>query len=293
MSRIVSPRAQTQSLSLNQKITHFLPMRRAGYPCPPPSLTGNIRAAIRSSSRSSPRWILSVPPISHLIFIIFCTVQQVLFTGEEVWDIHRDITWGVLVDLLKDGEIWLWVDGDEEKCAYSSNTLWYESFKAVKHKLSCSSLWLHIPRTPTWINFRERVSKASFAMRASVIIWAALTSVAVREAGWVRGLADWTRCGVWDTVSIWYEVGPEIWHWLRDQEQQSDFQVGFEDTLRYHGHSCYRDFEQATLKHWFDLQSFLRTTHDNVSRSLLINSITTWDAHCWQCHNQLYIPFHS
>ncbi|KAF8903236.1 hypothetical protein CPB85DRAFT_1027164 [Mucidula mucida] len=33
----------------------------------------------------------------YRISIIFCTVQQVLFTGEEVWDIHRDITWGVLV----------------------------------------------------------------------------------------------------------------------------------------------------------------------------------------------------
>ncbi|KAF9025850.1 hypothetical protein BDZ89DRAFT_1067943, partial [Hymenopellis radicata] len=177
------------------------------------------------------------------IFVIFNAVEWALFPYTSK-DIYREIIWGILADLLKDGKVWLWVDGDEEQCADLHQDA--ESLEYVKRKLSCSlALRLRKPRSPTWTSLWKRVSKASFAMRASAITWATFTSVPVREAGWVRGRADWTRCKLFFTAYMWhsgvlYDLG--ILNLLEDESRHSYLEVAFKDTLRCHGHSCFSSF---------------------------------------------------
>ncbi|KAF9007337.1 hypothetical protein BDZ89DRAFT_1079436 [Hymenopellis radicata] len=220
----------------------------------------------------------------HRIFVIFWAV-----------DPHREIIWSVLADLLKDGKVWLWVDGDEEKCADLDQVSIYlkESLKYTKRKLSCSSLRLRKPRLPTWSSIQERVSKASFAMRVSAITWATFTSVPVREAGWVRGLADWTRCAPLSAARTWRsdvldDLG--ILNLLVRESWHSHVEVAFKDILRCHGHSCDSspEYSEESLQLLLYLQSFLRSTPSGKDVSMIL-FVEDWS--CQQCAKlkELYI----
>ncbi|KAF9002379.1 hypothetical protein BDZ89DRAFT_1050224 [Hymenopellis radicata] len=203
------------------------------------------------------------------IAIIFHAVEKAIFHyAFTVTDIRRDMIWGVLADLLKDGKVWLWVDGDEEEFA---DLQWGRelkgSLKYVERKLSCSlALRLRKPRSPTWSNFREQVSKVSFAMRVSVITWATFTSLSVREAGWERGRSDWTRCELLHATSKWDDVlnALGIRDLLVDESRHSHLKVAFKDTLRCHGHSCYYSqvfkYSKEPLKLLSYMLSFLYST---------------------------------
>ncbi|KAF9041100.1 hypothetical protein BDZ89DRAFT_1060404 [Hymenopellis radicata] len=224
------------------------------------------------------------------IFIIFYAVEWALFPYAFT-DTHHEIIWGVLADLLKDGKVWLWVDGDEEKCAdlhgdTSSYPSLTKSLQYVKQKLSCSSLRLRKPRLPTWTSLWERVSKASFAKRVSAIIWATFTSVAVRETGWERGRADWTRCALRGEVwKLYYHVlGGLGARDLLVEGRHSHLEVAFKDNLRCHGHSCFTclpEYLEEPLKFLLYLQSFLCSTPSGKDISMILFIIS--GSSCQQC----------
>ncbi|KAF9034718.1 hypothetical protein BDZ89DRAFT_1226793 [Hymenopellis radicata] len=224
------------------------------------------------------------------IFIIFLAVELAIFPNG-ITDIQREIIWGIVAGLLKDGQTWLWVDGDEEQCCdlHHHDAYVKKSLEYVKRKLSCSSLWLRKPRLPTWTSLWERVSKASFAIRVSVITWATFTSVSVREAGWVRGRADWTRCALLSAACRWH--GLVLWELgmvdlLRDESRHSHLEVAFKDTLRSHGHSCCSslpEYLEEPLKRWLYLQSFLHSTPGSGKDVSMILFESDEELSCQQC----------
>ncbi|KAF9007333.1 hypothetical protein BDZ89DRAFT_1079428 [Hymenopellis radicata] len=226
------------------------------------------------------------------IFVIFWAVELAIFP---FWvpDIQREIIWAIVADLLKDGKIWLWVDGDEEQCWYDSHQddiLLKESREYVEQKLLCSSLWLRKPRLPTWTSLWERVSKASFAMRVSTITWATFTSMSVREAGWERGRADGTRCVLLETALRWcYPLlrSLGVCDLLINESRHSHLEVAFKDTLRRHGHSCYSSPEEP-LKLLLYMRSFLCSTPSGKDVSMILFEC---DEACQQCAKlmKLYI----
>ncbi|KAF9025716.1 hypothetical protein BDZ89DRAFT_1181240 [Hymenopellis radicata] len=232
----------------------------------------------------------------HRIFIIFWAVEWAIFPGHELTDMHCETIWGVLADLLKDGKAWLWVDGDEERCAdLEWDRDWVEDLQEhleyVQRKLSCSSLWLQTPHIPTWSRFREQVSKASFAMRVSAITWATFTSLFVREAAWGRGRADGTRCAFRNTVWRWhyYVLGDlSVLDLLGDEGRDSCPEVAFKDTLRCHGHSCYVSPKERPMRLLLYLQSFLHSTLSGKDVSMIF--LESDEKSCQQC-NKLYVPF--
>ncbi|KAF9013678.1 hypothetical protein BDZ89DRAFT_1076924 [Hymenopellis radicata] len=266
------------------------------YPGGNPFVIQELSLASEEHPESAPYVELDGTRALHRIFVIFWAVKEAIIPFHfHVTDIHRDMIWGVLADLLKDGKVWLWVEGDEEKCTDLPQASRYlkESREYVKRKLSCSSrVRLRTPRIPTWSNFRERVSKASFAMRVLVITWATFTSVPVREAGWVRGRADWTRCEIFVTASGWYypllgSLG--VRNLLVDESRHSPLEAAFKDILRCHGHSCYSSpkYSDGPLQLLLYLRSFLPSTPSGKDVSMIFVE----DRSCQQCTKlkELYI----
>ncbi|KAF8995800.1 hypothetical protein BDZ89DRAFT_1084569 [Hymenopellis radicata] len=221
------------------------------------------------------------------ILVIFWAVEHAIL-----------LTTAVLADLLQEGKVWLWVDGDEEKCAdlHWDGLFHLRSLKYLKQKFSCSSLRLRKPRSPTWTSLWERVSKASFAMRVLAITWATFTCLSVREAGWARGRADWTRCALFETVSLWYfyvfdDLG--IPNLPEDESWHSYLEVAFKDTLQHHGHSCnsFPKYPEEALQLLLYLQSFLHSTPSRKDVSMIWFDSDS-DPECSQCRqcNKLYAP---
>jgi hypothetical protein len=142
-----------------------------------------------------------------------------------------------------ENDVWLWVDGDEEKLSYDGTCKLHSALNgplycmrvataALKKRKACPNR----QETPQQTAIRRTVHAVDHSMRIRMIIWLAMTSVQMKRLDAHHGLRDREQVDLLSLIEDWYNyagfVGADTYSWEGDEETM--YLNSFE------GHSCQR-----------------------------------------------------
>jgi hypothetical protein len=177
----------------------------------------------------------------------------------------RGVRYGNRDDIIRDwlegtaeNDVWLWVDGDEERLSYDSirklhfplqDASWIRfpvcvAMAALQKRKACPNR----QETPHQTAIRRRVHAAHPSMRVGMIIWLAMTSVQIKRLDAHHGLRDREQVDLPSLIRDWYSdvelVGATTYS--REGDEETMYLNSFE------GHSCqYRSHIPESCLLWF------------------------------------------
>jgi hypothetical protein len=160
-----------------------------------------------------------------------------------------------------ENEVWLWVDGDEEKLSYDGirklhsalhqhDALWIRypmrvATAALKKRKVCPNR----QETPQQTAIRRTVHAAHPSMRVGMIIWLAMTSVQMKRLDAHHGLLDREQVDLLSLIRDWYSyvelVGASTYSW------EDDVETIYRNSFESREHSCYHSHVSESYLLWF------------------------------------------
>ncbi|KAJ7586516.1 hypothetical protein C8J56DRAFT_105332 [Mycena floridula] len=157
-------------------------------------------------------------------------------------------------------DIWLWKEGDGALLEWNEDSEdspppWTAAATALERRLA---------QTPAQTLQGREVQRATFGMRAAMIVWLALTSAAYKSAGEECGVRDREEWDMGGLIWVWYWGLPyRVREWLFQQSRSYDDRA-FTGAMDQAGHSCHQTRGQVNSCWLFMRSELLPAQQDHI-----------------------------
>ncbi|KAJ7580925.1 hypothetical protein C8J56DRAFT_961133 [Mycena floridula] len=147
-------------------------------------------------------------------------------------------------------DIWLWNEGDEAVIGNQGG--WTD----LPWTTAATALERHLAQTPVQTPRREKVQSSVFELRAAMISWLVLTSMAYKSVNEDVGAH---HCGEWDMQAWirawWLSLPGRVDQWLVQHSKSYDDQA-FTEAMDQAGHRCHKQMSKW-VRWWLFMRSQL------------------------------------